>query len=396
MRWFLGLLLCGVALVHSHSLSHNSSLGMKDFTPIFKYLGTLISFDLRDDKDIEKRISKASQMVGALKNVWDDEFVDKKTKYLFFLAIPINLLMWGCETWALKESSVKAIDVFIHRSIRRILGIKMSRVKEEKITNKSVREMFYNIPDARSMIAARQLSYLGKMVRNHDDDYLPKKFLTAWVNNKRPVGGVLTTNKKALVNSLELILPPIPERPSRGMSVKRLKQLTAERKAGDLKHWIELAMDEKYWEWLIDSKLRTPHLDIPEPRRSQPQQPPPPRTPPPRRNPRRSTRPPSPQSPPPTPPPSPPQANIPPSPPPTQSNGNYNPEGVGRNINDSLGCLGLGRGASEREVRVKFIQLSRIYHPDKHDPEVTGLSHQQAKEKFQEFNNAHAYLRGAL
>jgi hypothetical protein len=110
--------------------------GFIDFTKIFK--GTLVSFDLRDDTDIKMRIKKASQAMGRMKNVWDDKYVDKETKYLFFLAISINLLMWGCETWALKAENVKNLDVFIHRAVRRILGIKMQQVKDERITNKKV------------------------------------------------------------------------------------------------------------------------------------------------------------------------------------------------------------------------------------------------------------------
>lgn len=103
-----------------------------DFCKTFKYLGTLISFDLRDDYDIKKRISKASQMMGMLKNVWDDVFVDKETKYLFFLAIPVNLLLWGCKTWALKAENIKGLNVFLHRSIRRILGINMQQVQDDR------------------------------------------------------------------------------------------------------------------------------------------------------------------------------------------------------------------------------------------------------------------------
>ena len=63
---------------------------------------------------------------------------------------------------------------------------------------------------------------------------------------------------------------------------------------------------------------------------------------------------------------------------------------------DSLACLELTMQASVREVKVRFRQLSRKYHPDKHNPEETGLTHQQATEKFQEINNAHTYLRQVL
>jgi curved DNA-binding protein CbpA len=58
--------------------------------------------------------------------------------------------------------------------------------------------------------------------------------------------------------------------------------------------------------------------------------------------------------------------------------------------------LGLDLGASEREAKVKFRALFRIYHLDKHDPSKTGLTDLQAKEKFQAFNNAYEYVRDKL
>ena len=115
--------------------------------------------------------------------------------------MPLNLLLWGCEAWAIKQTAFDDINVFLHQSIRRIIGINMTQVKEEKISNEKLRGMFYNIPDAHRLIAVKQLTFIGKVVRR-EDSFFPKQLLTAWVNHKRKAGGVLTTNKKVLVNSL--------------------------------------------------------------------------------------------------------------------------------------------------------------------------------------------------
>ena len=123
-----------------------------DFAKEFIYLGSLASYDLIDDLDIQCRISTASRSMGALKNLWDNDNIDMKTKYLFFLAIPINLLLWGCESWALKETAFDKLDVFIHRSVRRILKIKWSEVMDDHFSNKKARATFFNVPDSRSMI----------------------------------------------------------------------------------------------------------------------------------------------------------------------------------------------------------------------------------------------------
>ncbi len=351
---------------------HIPTVGFIDYTATFKYLGTLTSFDLKDDDDIQARVDKSSQQMGAFKNVWESPYVDLKAKYLFFLAIPINTLLWGCESWAIREDHHKKLDVFVHSSVRRILGINMLTVREERLRNEKVRKMLFNIPNARQMVAARQTSYLGKIIRHHNTDHIPKQLLTAWVNNPRPKRGVLFTNKKSLVNSLNMLYKP-----------KDLDEDAPHphlNKTGKLKQWYHDAQDEKYWEWKIDDTLRKSHLDKPPP--SNENTPPPenadggPPPSPPRRN----------------------QNNILPPPPrrrrrdQNENSRDFDPAGVGNNLTDSLKCLGLSLEATEREVRVNFRQLSRVYHPDKHKPEQTGLTQREAIEKFQLINNAYSYL----
>ena len=137
---------------------------------------------------------------------------------------------------------------------------------------------------------------------------------------------------------------------------------------------------------MIDSKLRTPHLDIPEPSKANPPPPPSPQSP---RN--RST-----------PPPSPPKQNTnyynPPSPPRENTSNNFNPDGVGHNLHDSFAILGfsLEDGATERQVRRRYMEMARKYHPDKNKPEETGRNHHEATIFFQLLNNAQSHLRDWL
>ena len=158
-----------------------------DFSLEFTYLGSIITFDLIDNgPDIDRRIKKASQSMGMLNNLWNNDFLDLTTKKSFFLAIPVNLLLWDCESWALKESDYAKLDAFLHRSARQILRIKMSTVREERIRNEQVRKMFQDLLDIRSMVAARQLHFVSKTVRQHPDpEHIPKQLLAAWVNTIR-------------------------------------------------------------------------------------------------------------------------------------------------------------------------------------------------------------------
>ena len=144
----------------------------------------------------------------ALYKFWTDASVDNFSKYLIFLAIPINLLLWGCEIWALWTYLLKKLEVFLHRSIRRILVISMAEVKDQHITNETVRNKFFDIPNIEKNIATRQLTFIGKLARN-SDYRLCTKLLTAWCNHKRRRGGVLHTNKKSIVHNLRLIIPGV-------------------------------------------------------------------------------------------------------------------------------------------------------------------------------------------
>jgi hypothetical protein len=59
----------------------------------FKYLGTWISYTLRDDYNISMRIANSTKAMGALGNFYDGHEVSVQSKYLVFMAIPVNLLL---------------------------------------------------------------------------------------------------------------------------------------------------------------------------------------------------------------------------------------------------------------------------------------------------------------
>ena len=360
------------------------------YTKHFKYLGSYISYNLRDDYDIDARLAAASASMGALKKVWDCPHMDLHNKYLLFRAIPVNLLLWGCETWSLRQTLLNKLEVFLHRSVRRILSIKISQVKEEHIKNVFVRQKFYDIPRVRNMIAARQMRFIGKVVRG-PWSRPAKRMLTACCANIRLAQRPNFHNKDLLVKNLKLLFANVHD-------VEIDNQ-------GSMKEWINEVMDEEYWNQLVKC-LTDKFAELPErpetwrrrrrsPRgheESRREQPWPPT--PPRQQRQSEEEPPSP--------PSPPRRRH--APPPRRPAGNNNsnnerdwdPEQVGRSLYDSFKILGLGLGATETEVKVAYRALSRIYHPDKNDPSRTGMTNEEASEHFKLINNANQYLRQVL
>ena len=76
----------------------------------------------------------------------------------------------------------------------------------ERITNESVRTQFFDIPTIRNQIAPRQITFIGKVVRNKDEK-IPTQLLTAWRNNKQRRGGVLQNNNNNLAQNICLVIP---------------------------------------------------------------------------------------------------------------------------------------------------------------------------------------------
>jgi hypothetical protein len=112
--------------------------GFVSFTRTFRYLGSLISYNLRDDNGITSRLATANASMGRLKEVWCNPHLDVYNKYLLFRAIPMNLLLLGAETWSLRKSQLDKLEVFFHHSIRRILQISMSKVREQRLHSDKV------------------------------------------------------------------------------------------------------------------------------------------------------------------------------------------------------------------------------------------------------------------
>ena len=119
---------------------------------------------------------------------------------------------------------------------------------------------FHDIPDACTLIAVKQLNFIGKVVRR-EDSFFPQQLLTAWVNHKRKCRGVLITNRKLVVTALGLLYPDnVWRRDENGALCKdskgkEIQETIRMDRLGSLKYWFKDAMDKKRWSWMIESKL---------------------------------------------------------------------------------------------------------------------------------------------
>ena len=100
----------------------------------FKYLGSWVSFNLGDDHDIDTRITSVSKAMDALEYFFSRREINIYLKYFLFMAILVNLLLWGCESWAFCTDLPRKLERFVNRKVRKIININLWRIKKYRIT----------------------------------------------------------------------------------------------------------------------------------------------------------------------------------------------------------------------------------------------------------------------
>eukprot|EP00957_Ditylum_brightwellii_P156577 11916981-Ditylum_brightwellii.AAC.1 len=66
----------------------------------------MLLWDLHDHLEIKNRALQARKSLQAIMpKVFCNPNISLKVKRMLYMAIPMNLLLRGCETWALKESN---------------------------------------------------------------------------------------------------------------------------------------------------------------------------------------------------------------------------------------------------------------------------------------------------
>ena len=181
------------------------------------------------------------QNMGLLYHVFQSKEIDLKTKHLIYITGPLNTLLWGCESWSLKESLLLKLQAFHHSSIRRILNIHWKRMKDQKITNEQIRSKFNNIPSIETFMIRRTLRYLGKIVQN--DFSIPRQLLGAWVFGSRKVGRPQHYCNHMFHFALSNLFPSISEK-------------------ARFNEWLHLAKDVPRWTNLIQHNFKIFNTEI--------------------------------------------------------------------------------------------------------------------------------------
>ena len=120
-------------------------------------MGSIFTEDLDDTNDVNRRIQQATAAFYSLnKNVLRNIDIPIKLQLRTYETIVLNLLLWGCESWALKESNREKLVVCHHRFLCRMLNISIYDVKDQHITNNQVRGIMNKCYNLTQMLELRR------------------------------------------------------------------------------------------------------------------------------------------------------------------------------------------------------------------------------------------------
>ena len=77
----------------------------------FKYLGSIFTPSLKDDADIDRRITSAAGASAMMKRTFCNVKLPAKLRFQVYDATVANIILWECESWAMTEKLYKKLEI---------------------------------------------------------------------------------------------------------------------------------------------------------------------------------------------------------------------------------------------------------------------------------------------
>lgn len=183
--------------------------GYVTFCKEFRYLGSVIANDAADAADIKSRVNSAHRAFGALRAcLFSNKDISFKAKKMAYETLVLSILLFGSECWVPLEETIDRTRTFHRDCVRAICNVTRSQQKEHRIRMHTLLDRC-GLNTFREYVDSRQLGWLGHVARM-GQSRLPRRFLTAWVDNPRPLGGLNKTYGHRLIGCCSIIKRRLP------------------------------------------------------------------------------------------------------------------------------------------------------------------------------------------
>ena len=229
--------------------------GTVTFTKSFVYLGSTLASSLTSNPDLEARLSKASQVFGALRGpVFATRDISLRTKAKVYRGLVLSVLLYGSECWAPLARDKAKLERFHRRCVRTMTGTSRRKQWKRHITSINL-ENRMGLESLEYYLRTRTLRWVGHLVRM-PYERLPRKLLFSWIRHPRKSGGQTLTYGRH-VNTLlrqatQLAPPDVRYDLTPGGAAGWAELPNAPPPMG----WIELAHDRTRWRQLAKAGQR--------------------------------------------------------------------------------------------------------------------------------------------
>ena len=155
----------------------------------FSYLGSMISSKGSLLHELQEILSKTSSVMDRLnRHIWQKLNISPTTKLRIFNALVDSVMIYGADPWQASAETLKKIDVFHAKSLRRIEGLQWSNfVTNEKLLQLTKQSWFF------TQAAKRTLRWFWHLLRI--SPHLPHRRSTTSTLSKS-VGSDLAADRK--------------------------------------------------------------------------------------------------------------------------------------------------------------------------------------------------------
>lgn len=162
--------------------------GTIPFVKKFKYLGSIISCDLKDDLEVDARIKAAgAAFASASKQFFTSKQIPLTHKKIAYEGLILSILLFGSECWSLTANTRRRLNSFNNRCIRQMCRITTWQQWKLHIHQHTV-ENRLNVKCLDYYLARRRLGWAGHLARLDFGKRIPRKLLSGWIASTRPRG----------------------------------------------------------------------------------------------------------------------------------------------------------------------------------------------------------------
>ena len=131
----------------------------------FTYLGSNMTYDLDNRKEVWTRIAKSIAALKAMDKIWKSKSIKMETKKKVLQTCIFSVVLYGCESWTITKEIEQRLLTFERKCYRKILGIDWT----QKVTNAELYKRIRQKENIMQKLIGRKLRLFGHICRMKDD-----------------------------------------------------------------------------------------------------------------------------------------------------------------------------------------------------------------------------------